>query len=99
MQFATFWIATAVGIYTLASIALGVASVVYAVKAYDMGLKQYQVAVWQFCLDLEQASDVGNRRWREFCYDDDSVIKCYQTQTLHRLYISPLMASTPQSDS
>lgn len=71
LQFATFWIATAVGIYTLASIALGVASVVYAVKAYDMGLKQYQVAVWQFCLDLEQASDVGNRRWRGFCYDDD----------------------------
>ncbi|KAK4171870.1 hypothetical protein QBC36DRAFT_294930, partial [Triangularia setosa] len=41
LQFATFWIATAIGIFTLASITLGVASVVYAVKSYDNGLKQY----------------------------------------------------------
>ncbi|KAK0660466.1 hypothetical protein QBC41DRAFT_383677 [Cercophora samala] len=74
LQFATFWIATAVGIFTLASIALGVASVVYSVKAYDIGQKQYQVAVWQFCLDLAQASeDVrrGNNRWGELCFDNN----------------------------
>ncbi|KAK4168458.1 hypothetical protein QBC43DRAFT_310264 [Cladorrhinum sp. PSN259] len=62
LQFATFWIATAVGVLTLLSIALGVAAIVYGVKQYDLALKQYEVSVLQLCLDPE-----AERRFAHVC--------------------------------
>ncbi|KAK3984667.1 hypothetical protein QBC44DRAFT_312965 [Cladorrhinum sp. PSN332] len=40
LQFTTFWIATAVGVFTLLGIALGIASTVYGFKSYKLALKQ-----------------------------------------------------------
>ncbi|KAJ9151751.1 hypothetical protein NKR23_g2943 [Pleurostoma richardsiae] len=51
LQFATFWIATAVGILTIVSIGIGVVSIVYSAKQYDLAVKQYELSVVQTCLD------------------------------------------------
>ncbi|KAK0651155.1 hypothetical protein B0T16DRAFT_403240 [Cercophora newfieldiana] len=51
LQFATFWIATAVGVLTLISIAIGVAATVYGARQYELSLKQYDISVLQLCVD------------------------------------------------
>ncbi|KAH8889239.1 hypothetical protein GQ53DRAFT_723424 [Thozetella sp. PMI_491] len=51
LSFATFWIATGVGVLTLVSIAFGIAATVYGVMQYNLALKQYQLSVAQACLD------------------------------------------------
>ncbi|KAK0634104.1 hypothetical protein B0T14DRAFT_420014 [Immersiella caudata] len=51
LQFATFWIATAVGLLTLVSIAVGVAATVYSAKQYELSLRQYDISVLQLCVD------------------------------------------------
>ncbi|KAK4464545.1 hypothetical protein QBC42DRAFT_43452 [Cladorrhinum samala] len=56
LQFATFWTAIAVGAFTVASIAIGLAALVYGKKQYELGLRQYQVSVYQLCLDPEAGS-------------------------------------------
>ncbi|KAK4445329.1 hypothetical protein QBC34DRAFT_413341 [Podospora aff. communis PSN243] len=53
LQFATFWIATAVGVLTLVSIAIGVAATVYSAKQYELSLKQYDISILQLCVDPE----------------------------------------------
>jgi len=51
LQFATFWTATAVGLLTIVSIAIGVAATVYGAKQYDLAMKQYDISIFQLCLD------------------------------------------------
>ncbi|KAM7211921.1 hypothetical protein V8F06_012697 [Rhypophila decipiens] len=51
LQFATFWIATTVGVLTVVSIAIGVVGTVYGARQYDLALKQYDLSVMQLCAD------------------------------------------------
>lgn len=51
LQFATFWIATAVGVLTVVSIAIGVAATVYGAKQYELALRQYELSILQLCVD------------------------------------------------
>jgi hypothetical protein len=53
LQFATFWIATAVGVLTLVSIAIGVAATVYGAKQYELSLRQYDISILQLCVEPE----------------------------------------------
>ncbi|KAI0109496.1 hypothetical protein GGR51DRAFT_511693 [Nemania sp. FL0031] len=51
LQFATFWVATAVGILGLVGIGVGVVAIVYSAKQYDIAAKQYALSIAQACLD------------------------------------------------
>lgn len=62
LQFATFWIATAIGILTVVSIAVSVAAIVYGVKQYELALKQYELSVAEACLD-----PIARVQLAEFC--------------------------------
>lgn len=56
IQFATFWIATIVAILTIISFVTGVTSTVYAKKAYDIAVTQYQFSLAEACSDPEVAA-------------------------------------------
>jgi hypothetical protein len=49
LQFATFWIATAVAILTVITFALGVYAAVYTKKQYELGVLQYELSLAQAC--------------------------------------------------
>ncbi|KAH8684001.1 hypothetical protein BGZ61DRAFT_549770 [Ilyonectria robusta] len=59
LQFATFWIATAIGILTIISFVTGVISAVYAQKAYDLALLQYQLSLAQACSVPDTAAQLS----------------------------------------
>lgn len=46
-----FWIAAAVGLLTVMGMAIAIASLVYSVKQYELGLVQYELSVAQACVD------------------------------------------------
>jgi hypothetical protein len=56
LQFATFWIATIVAILTIVSFVTGVMSIMYARKAYDIAVTQYQLSLAEVCADSELAA-------------------------------------------
>ncbi|KAH8885719.1 hypothetical protein GQ53DRAFT_828740 [Thozetella sp. PMI_491] len=60
LQFWTFWIATCVGILTLAGLGIGFASLVYTVRQYDIAVKQYEVSIIQLCLDPKAKAQLRN---------------------------------------
>lgn len=46
-----FWIAVVVGLLTVMGMAIAIASLVYSVKQYELGLVQYELSVAQACVD------------------------------------------------
>ncbi|SCO84735.1 uncharacterized protein FRV6_08862 [Fusarium oxysporum] len=56
LQFVTFWIATIVAILTVVSFVTGVSSMVYAKKANDIAMLQYQFSLAETCSDPEVAA-------------------------------------------
>jgi hypothetical protein len=51
LSFATFWMATAVSILTIISLVSGVLSTLYAKRAYDLALLQYELSLAQACTE------------------------------------------------
>ena len=51
LQFATFWIASAVGVLTVVGLGAAVIATVYSVLQYKLAQKQYDLSVAQACLD------------------------------------------------
>ncbi|KAG6354576.1 hypothetical protein INS49_004594 [Diaporthe citri] len=47
----TFWVAFAAGVVALLGMGLAIASLVYSIKQYELGLKQYEVSIVQACGD------------------------------------------------
>lgn len=47
----TFWVAVAAGVVALLGMGLAIASLVYSIKQYELGLKQYEVSMVQACGD------------------------------------------------
>lgn len=62
LQFATFWMATAVAVLTIITFVIGVYSAVYARKQYDVGLLQYRLSLAQACAALDAKTTLP-----EFC--------------------------------
>lgn len=46
-----FWIAVVVGLLTVVGMAIAIASLVYSIKQYELGLVQYELSVAQACVD------------------------------------------------
>lgn len=49
----TFWVAVAAGIVAVFGMGLAVASLVYSIKQYDLGVKQYKLSIIQACGDSQ----------------------------------------------
>ncbi|KAL1857441.1 hypothetical protein Daus18300_010414 [Diaporthe australafricana] len=47
----TFWVAVAAGVVALFGMGLAVASLIYSIKQYDLGLRQYELSIVQACGD------------------------------------------------
>lgn len=60
LQFATFWIAIAVGLLTIISFVTGVISAVYAQKAYEVALLQYRLSLAQACSVSDAATQLSS---------------------------------------